>query len=100
MAPTSSASSDYQRRQHDPGFLDWFVAREGVLLYSSGALPQHTPRPARVREEQCEGLDMWMQRADGDFRTAQLLIVAADPPLGPICFDAQACVEKLLKALM
>src|SRR6266849_2147375 len=26
--------SDYKRRQADPGFLDWLVSREGVLLYS------------------------------------------------------------------
>lgn len=96
----ASSVSDYHRHQHDPGFLDWLVSREGVLLYSSGAVPQRSARPARVREESREGLDMWIQRAEDDFRAAQLSIAAADPPLGTICFLAHACVEKLLKALI
>src|ERR1700693_5000155 len=58
------SASDYQRRQADPGFLDWLVSREGVLLYSSGALPQRSAGPARVREESREGLRTWIERAD------------------------------------
>jgi uncharacterized protein len=96
----ATSVSDYQRHQHDPGFLDWLVSREGVLLYSSGTVPQHSPRPARVREEPREGLDMWIKRAEEDFRTAKLAVAAPDPPLGPICFHAHACVEKLLKAMI
>jgi len=94
----ATSVSGYQRHQHDPGFLDWLVSREGVLLYSSGAVPQRSPRPARVREEPREGLDMWIQRADEDFRTAQLSVAANDPALGTICSLAHACLEKLLKA--
>lgn len=95
----TASVSDYLRHQHDPGFLDWLVSREGVLLYSSGAVPQRSARPARVREEPREGLDMWIQRADEDFRTARLSL-AAGPALGTICFLSHACVEKLLKALI
>jgi HEPN domain-containing protein/predicted nucleotidyltransferase len=96
----ATSVADYQRHQHDPGFLDWLVSREGVMLYSSGTVPQRSARPARVREEPREGLDMWIKRAEEDFRTAQLSIAAADPPLGPICFHAHPCVEKLLKAMI
>jgi HEPN domain-containing protein/predicted nucleotidyltransferase len=92
--------SDYQRRQHDPGLLDWLVSREGVLLYSSGAVPQRSAGPARVREESREGLDMWIERAEEDFRVAKISMAATDPALGAICFHAHACVEKLLKALI
>src|SRR6266566_5159508 len=94
------SASDYQRRQHDPGFLDWLVSREGVLLYSSGAVPQRSARPARVREESREGLDMWIERAEEDFRIAKMSMAADDPAPGAICFHAHACVEKLLKALI
>ncbi len=92
--------SDYQRRQHDPGFLDWLVSREGVLLYSSGAVPQRSARPARVREEPREGLRAWIERAGEDFRTAELSMAATDPAPGAICFHAHACAEKLLKSLI
>jgi HEPN domain-containing protein/predicted nucleotidyltransferase len=92
--------SDYQRRQADPGFLDWLVSREGVLLYSSGALPQRSAGPGRVREESREGLRAWIERAEEDFRNAKMSMASADPTTGAICFHAHACAEKLLKALM
>ncbi len=92
--------SDYQRRQADPGFLDWLVSREGVLLYSSGAVPQRSAGPARVREKSREGLRAWIERAEEDFRNAEISMVAADPTTGAICFHAHACAEKLLKALI
>lgn len=92
--------SDYQHRQADPGFLDWLVSREGVLLYSSGAVPQRSTGPARVREEPREGLHAWIERAENDFRSAKISMEAADPTTDAICFHAHACVEKLLKALV
>ncbi|MGZ3566903.1 MAG: HEPN domain-containing protein [Gemmatimonadaceae bacterium] len=92
--------SDYQRRQADPGFLDWLVSREGVLLYSSGAVPQRSTRPARVREKSREGLRAWIERAAEDFRAAELSMAPTDPAPGAICFHAHACAEKLLKALI
>jgi len=92
--------SDYQRRQADPGFLDWLVSREGVLLHSSGAVPQRSAGPARVREESREGLRAWIERAAEDFRTAELSMAATDPAPGASCFHAHACAEKLLKALI
>ncbi len=92
--------SDYQRRQADPGFLDWLVSREGVLLYSSGALPQRSAGPARVREKSREGLRTWIERAEEDFRITKMSMAAVDPAPGAICFHAHACAEKLLKALI
>jgi HEPN domain-containing protein/predicted nucleotidyltransferase len=94
------SASDYRRRQADPGFLDWLVSRKGVLLYSSGALPQRSAGPARVREKSREGLRTWIERAEDDFRIAKMSMAAADPTTGAICFHAHACAEKLLKALI
>jgi HEPN domain-containing protein/predicted nucleotidyltransferase len=96
----ASSTSDYRRRQHDPGFLSWLVSREGRLLYTAGTVAQRSPRPPRVSEQPREGLEMWMERAEEDFREAQLSINAARPGLGAICFHSHACVEKLLKALL
>lgn len=92
--------SDYQRRQADPGFLDWLASRDGVLLYSSGALPQRSAGPARVREEPREGLRAWIERAEEDFRIAKMSMEVEDPATGAICFHAHACAEKLLKAMI
>ena len=94
------SASDYQRRQSDPGFLDWLVSRQGVLLYSSGVVPQRSAAPARVREKSREGLRAWIERAEEDFRTAELSMAASYPAPGAICFHAHACAEKLLKALI
>ena len=96
----ASRASDYERWQHDPGFLDWLVAREGLLLYTSGKVPRLSPRSQRVREEPSEGLKMWMERAEGDFRTAAHAMAMTDPVRDAICFHAHACIEKLLKAMI
>lgn len=52
----TSPVSKYERWQHDPGFLDWLVAREGLLLYSTGRVPRLSPQLKRVREEPREGV--------------------------------------------
>ena len=92
--------SDYQRRQADPGFLDWLISRQGLLLYSSGLVPQRSAAFAQVREESREGLRAWIERAAEDFRAAELSMAPTDPAPGAICFHAHACAEKLLKALI
>jgi len=96
----TSGVSDYQRWQHDPGFLDWLVAREGLLLFTSGKVPRLSPSPQRVREGPREGLKMWIERAESDFRVAARSMAAADPECDGICFHSHACIEKLLKAMI
>ncbi|MEX2154388.1 MAG: HEPN domain-containing protein [Gemmatimonadaceae bacterium] len=94
--------SDYQHRQHDPGFLAWLVSREGRLLYSRGTVPQRSPRTDRVREggKPTEGRDIWVERAESDFQAAINSLGSAKPSWDAICFHAHACIEKLLKALI
>jgi uncharacterized protein len=92
-------TSEYLRWQNDPGFLDWLVSREARVLYSSGNVPQRS-HSDRVHERQQEGLEIWIARADDDFRALLSSLTAADPPLAAICFHAHACIEKLLKALI
>lgn len=92
---------EYQRRQHDPGYLSWLIAREGRVLYTTGRVPQRSPSPDRVREAGGgEGLAMWIRRAESDLRAAENSLAAAHPSWDAICFHAHACVEKLLKALI
>lgn len=43
----------------------------------------------------------WLAKADGDFRTAQRELAAVEAPnLDAVCFHAQQCIEKLMKALL
>lgn len=43
----------------------------------------------------------WVQKAEGDFQTAQRELAATDNPNhDAVCFHAQQCVEKLIKALL
>ena len=92
----------YERRQHDPGYLSWLIAREGHVLYTTGAVPQRSSPPGdRVREEhEGEGLADWIRRAESDIKVAELALAAAEPSWDAICFHSHACVEKLLKALI
>ena len=93
-------ATDYERRQHDPGFLSWLVAREGRVLHSTGAVPQRS-LGERVREgHPREGVAVWVRRAHADLREAELSLSAAEPVWDAICFHSHACVEKLLKALI
>jgi HEPN domain-containing protein len=43
----------------------------------------------------------WLEKADEDFRSASReLQVMENPSYGVICYHAQQCIEKLLKALL
>lgn len=43
---------------------------------------------------------MWIERSDDDYRAARIIIASENPPLAAICFNAHACVEELLKAIV
>jgi len=43
----------------------------------------------------------WLQKADNDLKTARhTLLIADDCPCDTVCFHAQQCVEKCLKAIL
>lgn len=43
----------------------------------------------------------WVERAESDFRVAQReSLVTADPSYDAVCFHAQQCAEKLMKAVL
>lgn len=42
----------------------------------------------------------WVQTAEMDHRSASVLLAIPDPPLESVCFHAQQCAEKYLKALL
>ena len=43
----------------------------------------------------------WVRKAEEDYSVIeQLFLLGKNPPLGVICFHAQQCIEKYLKALL
>lgn len=42
----------------------------------------------------------WVAKAEEDLKSAEYLLTMKDCPVGNICFHAQQCVEKYLKALL
>jgi HEPN domain-containing protein len=50
-------------------------------------------------ESRAEALG-WMERADADFRTVEILLAAPDAPLDISAFHLQQAAEKLMKAIL
>ena len=55
------------------------------------------PKKGVVRCESVETLE-WVQKAEGDYAVAQQVQQAQNPVHDAICFHAQQCIEKYLKA--
>jgi len=45
-------------------------------------------------------LKSWISYAEEDYRAAKTLLGIKKPLLGPVCFHAEQCAEKYLKALL
>lgn len=53
------------------------------------------------RPENLEGITRWIKKAENDFRNAEhTLTLEVDCPFDTVCFHAQQCAEKYLKALL
>ncbi len=97
---------EIERRQNDPGYIEWDVAREGVVLFDASS--PRTPRQladdiARniVRERaEPESVAMWIEHAMFDLRTIDVLLDAEPVLWATACFHAQQAAEKFLKALL
>lgn len=88
-------------------YNDWFlreITEKGELLHGSTAYSdpknlQGTPKSIKVEKNGMNPLTLeWIQKAEGDYRTAQWLQQDPDPVYDSICFHAQQCIEKYLKA--
>lgn len=89
---------EYLRRQHDPGYMDWMIAREGIVLYTTGVVQPRSADRMRESDPGEDSLAMWLQRAASDIDVAEHLLTVPNPNADAICFHAHAAVEKWLKA--
>lgn len=80
-------------------YNDWFlreITERGEVLYGS---IQHFMRPFEKEKVSMNPLTSeWVQKAEGDFVSAQRLHEGQDPVYDVICFLVQQCIEKYLKA--
>ena len=88
-------------------YNDWFlreITEKGDFLYGSDAYHKRGNRrstPNTVKKEKaCVNplTSEWIERAEEDYNMAQLARQASRPFHNSICFHAQQCIEKYLKA--
>jgi HEPN domain-containing protein/predicted nucleotidyltransferase len=98
-----------ERRRNDPGYMDWVVAREGIVLHPAGSSsealrPWSVPGPGRSRKGQSpdgpESVRDWLARADEDLRIVEILCAADTPSWSGVAFHAQQAAEKYVKTLI
>ncbi len=95
---------EIEAKRDDPGYMDWDIAREGVILYPHGA-DSRALRPCRgvgyVREpEAYRSVTDWLARADEDLRDIENNIAAgANASWSSVCFHSQQAAEKHVKIL-
>ena len=80
-------------------YNDWFlreITEKGEVLYET---PNFYLKPAKKEQRAMNPLtEEWVQKAEGDYTVAQQSKQGQNPVNDVICFLAQQCVEKYLKA--
>ena len=80
-------------------YNDWFlreITEKGEVLYETANFFLKPPKKEKhvinpLTEE-------WVQKAEGDYTVAQQVLQGQNPVNDAICFHAQQCIEKYLKA--
>ncbi|HEX8942397.1 MAG TPA: HEPN domain-containing protein [Gemmatimonadaceae bacterium] len=94
-----------EERRDDPGYMDWEIARDGVVIYppesSSEALRSTRDQRGKVREsEPLRSIEDWLARAEEDLRIIEHTLAAGESPAwSGVCFHGQQLAEKHLKVL-
>ncbi len=91
-----------ERRRDDPGWLDYDMAREGIVLYAAAGVSTTIKPPPRVREsghEEWESVAEWLEQARRDLVFAEQAMAHDEVLWDRIGFHAQQAAEKSLKAL-
>ena len=92
---------------HRVSYNDWFlreITEKGELLHGSDVCfsiknPQSSPKFVKEERNCMNPLTLeWIQKAEEDYNAAKWLQQAPNPLHNSICFHAQQCIEKYLKA--
>ena len=51
-----------------------------------------------MKSDKVNAVNAWLKKAENDLRTAEYTMTMDDPPYDIVCFHAQQCAEKYLKA--
>ena len=97
------APGEIERKRDDPGYMDWEIGRDGIILYPPGENSEALrPKPNRVRERRpYQSIKDWRERIDQDLRTVELTLNAGESAAwGAAGFHAQQAAEKYLKILL
>ena len=80
-------------------YNDWFlreITEKGEVLYGGS---NFFPKPLKIEKCLMNPLTAeWVQKAEGDYTTVKLLQESPISSKDVICFHAQQCIEKYLKA--
>ena len=80
-------------------YNDWFlqeITEKGEVLYET---PNFFLKPVKKETHVINPLtEEWVQKAEGDYTVAQQVLQGQTPVNDAICFHAQQCIEKYLKA--
>jgi HEPN domain-containing protein/predicted nucleotidyltransferase len=97
---------DIEKRRDDPGYMDWDIARHGVVLYPPGfdnqRLRPGTAPSDRVRERRpYESIKDWLGRIEEDLWVIEAVRKAGENAAwGAAGFHAQQAAEKYLRILL
>jgi HEPN domain-containing protein/predicted nucleotidyltransferase len=101
-----TSPEDFAWRKEIVGTLEWPAAHEGKVLYES---PARTSGRQQAREgyvmpypqQIITAVQEWLEKADNDLKNAvHTLKLGRDCPTDTVCFHAQQCIERNLKALL
>lgn len=97
---------ELEKRGADPGYMDWDIVRQGIVLYPAGS-DSRSLRPAqqpsdRVRERlPYESIKDWLDRIEQDLWVLEATLKAGESAAwGAAGFHAQQAAEKFLKILL
>lgn len=96
-----TTAAEYASQREDVGLLPYQIEREGKLIYARDwADLAHRSFPTQVREPRPKrvpgSVDLWIRRADGDYRSAH----GQGLDSNAIAFLAHQSAEKYLKAVI
>jgi HEPN domain-containing protein/predicted nucleotidyltransferase len=101
-----TSPEDFAWRKEIVSTIEWPATHEGKVLYKATRAVHgcqqakewsNMPHPQQL----VTAIREWLEKADNDLKNAvHTLTLGKDCPTGTVCFHAQQCIEKYLKALL